>query len=231
MNYHVPETLHQPISPQSHPFRISKENFIVRAIKYRELKQMYSSHGPEQTVAALREAIRDGELTAEDFSLRDLAEATVGHEWVQRMDPRSAAASAAGSRRRRRRDGLFQHRRSDHLLKDPGGVHAGGVRRLEAGRDDPYPLRRRKDSRHRPRRRRGGRGPAGHALSQPGVWRGLHRDALDHQARIHRAGDARSDLLRPHASDPTAGGRSGRGARIAQGKAAVGPDARHAQQL
>jgi hypothetical protein len=61
----------------------------VTAIKYRELKQMYQSNGPERTVKHLREALREGELKAEDFSLRELAEATVGPEWVKRLDPRS----------------------------------------------------------------------------------------------------------------------------------------------
>jgi hypothetical protein len=60
----------------------------VSAIKYRELKQMYESYGPERTVKHLREALGAGHLKAEDFSLRELAEATVGAEWVKRMDPR-----------------------------------------------------------------------------------------------------------------------------------------------
>ena len=37
------------------------------------------------------EALRHGELQAEDFSLRELAEATVGAEWVKRLDPRSTS--------------------------------------------------------------------------------------------------------------------------------------------
>ncbi len=61
----------------------------MSAIKYRELKHMYESHGPERTVKHLREALRQGQLKAEDFSLRELAEATVGPEWVKRLDPRS----------------------------------------------------------------------------------------------------------------------------------------------
>ena len=77
------------------------------------------------------------------------------------------------------------------LFEDPAGVHAGGVRRLEARRDDSHPARRRKDSRHRPRERRSGRGAAGHAVSQPGLRRRLHRDPVNHQAWFHRAGDAR----------------------------------------
>ena len=39
----------------------------------------------------------------------------------------------------------------------------------------------------------------GHAVSAPGLRRGLHRNALDHQARVHRAGDQGGDFLRSHA--------------------------------
>ncbi|MGA2031674.1 MAG: hypothetical protein ABSG68_05420 [Thermoguttaceae bacterium] len=61
----------------------------MKAIKYRELKHMYESTGPERTVKHLREALREGQLKAEDFSLRELGEATVGPQWVKQMDPRS----------------------------------------------------------------------------------------------------------------------------------------------
>jgi hypothetical protein len=60
----------------------------MRAIKYRELKRMYELDGPERTTRHLSEALREGHLKAEDFSLRELAEATVGPEWLRRMDPR-----------------------------------------------------------------------------------------------------------------------------------------------
>ncbi len=87
----------------------------MSAIKYRELKQMYESYGPERTVKHLREAFRAGHLKAEDFSLRELAEATVGAEWVKRMDPRGGgvrlleAGDAVDVTR------LFQHHRADRL--------------------------------------------------------------------------------------------------------------------
>ena len=61
----------------------------MRAIKHRELKRMYEVCGPEQSVDRLRDAIKEGQLRAEDFSLRELAEATVGAEWVKRLDPRN----------------------------------------------------------------------------------------------------------------------------------------------
>jgi hypothetical protein len=60
----------------------------LRAIKYRELKRMYELNGPEPTVKHLREALEQRQLKAEDFSIRELAEATVGSEWIKRLDPR-----------------------------------------------------------------------------------------------------------------------------------------------
>jgi hypothetical protein len=60
----------------------------VRAIKYRELKRMYQLNGAEKTVRHLREALQDGDLKPEDFSLREIAEATLGDEWVRQTDPR-----------------------------------------------------------------------------------------------------------------------------------------------
>jgi hypothetical protein len=61
-------------------------------LKYRELKRRYDLDGADQTVTHLSEALRDGHLKPEDFSIRDLAEALVpdGSEWVRLLDPRSA---------------------------------------------------------------------------------------------------------------------------------------------
>ncbi|MGA2619846.1 MAG: hypothetical protein ABSF26_19710 [Thermoguttaceae bacterium] len=61
----------------------------MRAIKYRELKRMYELCGPEPTAERLREALEEGHLKAEDFSIRELAEATVGPAWVKQLDPRN----------------------------------------------------------------------------------------------------------------------------------------------
>jgi hypothetical protein len=63
-------------------------------LKYRELKRRYELDGGEQTVSHLSEALRDGHLKPEDFSIRDLAEALVpdGREWVRMLDPRSAGS-------------------------------------------------------------------------------------------------------------------------------------------
>jgi hypothetical protein len=61
-------------------------------LKYRELKRRYDLDGADQTVTHLSEALREGHLKPEDFSIRDLAEALVpdGREWVRLLDPRSA---------------------------------------------------------------------------------------------------------------------------------------------
>jgi hypothetical protein len=62
-------------------------------IRYRELKRRYELDGPAKTVGHLAEALEKEQLRADDFSLRDLAEALVpsGPEWVRSLDPRSAA--------------------------------------------------------------------------------------------------------------------------------------------
>lgn len=64
------------------------------SLKYRELKRRYELDGAEQTVSHLSESLAGGQLTAEDFSIRDLAEALVpdGRDWVRMLDPRSAGS-------------------------------------------------------------------------------------------------------------------------------------------
>ncbi len=64
-----------------------------------------------------------------------------------------------------------------------------------------------------------------------GLRRGLHRNAFDDEARLHRAGDQRSDFLRPHAPCIEPRGRGRRGARPEQGEAADRPGDRRDQQL
>src|SRR5262245_15282976 len=65
-------------------------------LKYRELKRRYELDGAERTVGHLSEALREGHLRAEDFSIRDLAEALVpdGGDWVRLLDPRSAGGTS-----------------------------------------------------------------------------------------------------------------------------------------
>ncbi len=65
----------------------------MRAIKYRELKRMYESNGPEKTVRHLQEALEAGDLKPEDFSIRELAEATLSPERVRQMDPRQGGTT------------------------------------------------------------------------------------------------------------------------------------------
>jgi hypothetical protein len=65
----------------------------VRAIKYRELKRMYEVSGAEKTVQHLQEALQSGDLKPEDFSIRELAEATLSPERVRQMDPRQGGVS------------------------------------------------------------------------------------------------------------------------------------------
>ncbi|MCC6125823.1 MAG: hypothetical protein IT426_12725 [Pirellulales bacterium] len=65
----------------------------MKAINYRELKRMYDLSGPEKTVRHLQEALAAGDLTPEDFSLREVAEATLSGERVRQMDPRGGGVA------------------------------------------------------------------------------------------------------------------------------------------
>jgi len=60
-------------------------------LNYRELKRRYDLDGAERTVQHLSEALQEGHLAPEEFSIRDLAESLVpdGREWVRMLDPRS----------------------------------------------------------------------------------------------------------------------------------------------
>ncbi len=64
-------------------------------IKYRELKRRYELDGSEKTIKHLSEALQEGHLKPENFSVRDLAEALIpdGHEWVRQLDPRNGGTS------------------------------------------------------------------------------------------------------------------------------------------
>ncbi|MGE3406811.1 MAG: hypothetical protein AB7I37_08360 [Pirellulales bacterium] len=61
-------------------------------INCRELKRRYELDGPRRTTAHLSEALQEGHLRPEDFSLRDLAESLIpdGHHWVRQLDPRTS---------------------------------------------------------------------------------------------------------------------------------------------
>jgi hypothetical protein len=64
----------------------------VNSINYRELRRRYELDGPHKTTQHLTEALSEGHLRPEDFSIRDLAEGLIpdGHNWVRSLDPRSA---------------------------------------------------------------------------------------------------------------------------------------------
>ena len=53
---------------------------------------MYDAQGPETTVNHLQEALSNGDLKPADFSIRELAEATLSPERVRQMDPRQGGA-------------------------------------------------------------------------------------------------------------------------------------------
>lgn len=65
----------------------------MRALKYRELKRMYEGLGPDLCCQRLTESLETRKLKPSDFSIRDLAEVTVGAEWVRLMDPRRGGGS------------------------------------------------------------------------------------------------------------------------------------------
>src|ERR1700676_4197894 len=69
---------------------------MTHAVNYRELKRLYETIGPDQTCRHLREALAEKHLKPEDFSLRDLAEATIpaGREFVRLLDPRSKSGGS-----------------------------------------------------------------------------------------------------------------------------------------
>jgi hypothetical protein len=54
---------------------------------------MYDMSGPEKTVKHLQEALAAGDLTPEDFSIREIAEATLSGERVRQMDPRNGGVA------------------------------------------------------------------------------------------------------------------------------------------
>ena len=60
----------------------------MRSLKYRELKRLYELEGADRTVHALGDALNKGELQPEEFSIRELAEITLGTGWVKQLDPR-----------------------------------------------------------------------------------------------------------------------------------------------
>ena len=67
----------------------------MATIKYRELRKRYDMDGAEKTVQHLSEALADGQLKADDFSIRDLAEGLIpgGSRWIRELDPRGSGGA------------------------------------------------------------------------------------------------------------------------------------------
>ena len=63
----------------------------MKMINYRELRRRFELDGAAKTVEHLSEALDNGELKADDFSIRDLAEGLVpdGGQWLRELDPRN----------------------------------------------------------------------------------------------------------------------------------------------
>jgi len=52
------------------------------------LRSLCENYGPEWTCKKLSRCLRSGELRSTDFSVKELAEAFCGHDWVRRLHPR-----------------------------------------------------------------------------------------------------------------------------------------------
>lgn len=61
----------------------------MRALKYRELKQLFEAMGPKKADEHLTEALANKELMPSDFSIRELAEVFMGHDFVAACIPGS----------------------------------------------------------------------------------------------------------------------------------------------
>lgn len=63
----------------------------IRCIDHRELRSLVEHLGTEETERYLVDALEGGELKPADFSIRDLAEAFMGREWVDSFRPKSGS--------------------------------------------------------------------------------------------------------------------------------------------
>ncbi len=63
----------------------------MKTINYRELRKRFELDGAAKTVEHFSEALENGDLKADDFSIRDLAEGLVpdGSRWLRELDPRN----------------------------------------------------------------------------------------------------------------------------------------------
>lgn len=67
---------------------------MPRAIKYREMAQMYSKLGPRQADRRLTEALDKGQLMPEDFDFCELGEAILGPQFRRACDPHNQSTAA-----------------------------------------------------------------------------------------------------------------------------------------
>lgn len=63
-------------------------------MKGQNLKQLWNSLGPRECRAKLTEALKQGHARPEEFSLRELAEAFCGDQWVKALNPRNTSRYA-----------------------------------------------------------------------------------------------------------------------------------------
>ncbi len=59
----------------------------MRAVNYRELRRRYELDGAHKTLRHFQENLNNGNLAADDFSIRDMAEALIGREFVDMCSP------------------------------------------------------------------------------------------------------------------------------------------------
>lgn len=64
----------------------------LRLIEARDLRRMVELKGTPDTCDLLADALEKKELRADDFSIRDLAEAFMGREWVDNLHPKRGRA-------------------------------------------------------------------------------------------------------------------------------------------
>ena len=203
----------------------------MKAIKYRELRRMYEANGPEKTVRHLQEALEKGELKPEDFSIRELAEATLSPERVRQMDPRQGGTCLLEAG-----DGVDVTAFSNIT----GQVVQAKI--LEAYDQEAFVLSRLIDA--TPTRLDGERIPGigrlGDEVAEvhPGMpypSLGFGEDYIDTPQTTKRGFivpvTKEADLFRPHQPDSAAGRRGRRGAGPEQGKTPPRPAHRSDEQL
>jgi hypothetical protein len=66
----------------------------TRLLNYRELRRRVELNGVRKTGRQLRESLGKKELSTDDFSIREMAEAFMGREWVQSLHPKSGRRPA-----------------------------------------------------------------------------------------------------------------------------------------